>query len=776
MAPAYRTSAVGGSSTGTTDRTVAITGALDDLFVVCGVFATNTNTAPTASDSLGGQYVLVHAGLHNAGADMHCMFVRAGPVCFASSHTITVATGSNTAGEVVAVAVSGMQRWGTDAIKQSAFQDAQAAGTPAPAFGASALTGNVTVGMVANATNPATMTAPSGWTERQDVGQTANNAGIEVVTRDSGFTGTTVTWGSASASAFGAIIIELDSSAPVAFPGNASAAQRLFNVAPTTGTQDTPTITTPGSGSTILVAAARGTWANDGSAPTENMGNTLTALASTPHAYNGFPTSEAGIWGCAGANGGAGHKASLVWGMSSAGSGDEVTVSLVEIDSMNTIQASAFADDSSNANTETSGSVTTTGAAILIAYFWGYGNTGQLHNYRPQNDGWRRLDAACTDGDPVGAAGYIQCTVLWKQVSGAGSYNCVASGVAQEAAMTWIVAVQQVGGTAFTANVSETVTLSESVGVGMASIVGPSETVTVSESLAGALGAIAGINETVPLSEAVGAGFAATVAPAETVTLSESVAASRGTAVALSETVSWSEALAAGLLLTANVSETITLSESLNAAYAAIVSPSETVTLTEALSTAAAFATSVAETVTLTEQLVAGLLYTIGVAETVTLSESLNGRLGAITGLSETVALTEAIGTFSAFTSALSETVALTEQLSGGLQFTANLVETVALSEAISVARAALVGIAETVTLVESLATHQASAVNVSEIVTLLEQLTASASGAVTTVLDIFSKASAVIVAPNGSAASTTGTADVQIVTTVPASVTVDPQ
>jgi hypothetical protein len=57
------------------------------------------------------------------------------------------------------------------------------------------------------------MTTVTNWTERQDVGFANDTNGLEVITRDSGFTGTTMTWGSSSASRFASMIIELDTTA-----------------------------------------------------------------------------------------------------------------------------------------------------------------------------------------------------------------------------------------------------------------------------------------------------------------------------------------------------------------------------------------------------------------------------------------------------------------------------------------------------------------------------------------------------------------------------------
>lgn len=213
----YRASAAGGGSSGSGDRAVTFTPAVGDLPVICVNTSGNTNNTPTCTDNNGsGTYHLVACVAKGASADRVAVFVRNAKMVNTTSTTATVATGTNTAGEAVAVLISGMTRVGSAAVRQFASQANQAAGTPAPAFSAAALTGNLTIGMIGNTSNPATMTQPTGWTERQDVGQASPNTGLHVVTRDSGFTGTAVTWGNASGSTFASIIVELDTtSAPV---------------------------------------------------------------------------------------------------------------------------------------------------------------------------------------------------------------------------------------------------------------------------------------------------------------------------------------------------------------------------------------------------------------------------------------------------------------------------------------------------------------------------------------------------------------------------------
>lgn len=197
----------------------SFTPAAGDLLIGFVRAGATAAVAPSASmiTSLGIPFSLVRRQTFRTSLDSLYAFVSNGLVV-ASAQTVTfTCTGDAADGTVIFVCrVSGMTRTGLDAILQSAGQDNQAAaGTPAPAFSSSASTGNVTMGMVGNSTNPATMTAPTNWTERADSGYATPTSGAEYVTRDSGFTGTTITWGGISASAFGSLILELDTTVPV---------------------------------------------------------------------------------------------------------------------------------------------------------------------------------------------------------------------------------------------------------------------------------------------------------------------------------------------------------------------------------------------------------------------------------------------------------------------------------------------------------------------------------------------------------------------------------
>lgn len=214
MAATFRTSFAGGGTSGSSNRTITVTPAVGDFWIVFVNLSGNSGAGPSCSDDNSGTYTKIGNNIPlNASVDRCAVFVRDQRLTNTTSTVITITSGSNTAGEIVVIAYSGgfASATGIRCIRQFAAQSNQAAGgTPAPVFPIAVLTGNPTIGFIGNGSNPAGMTQPTGWTERQDVGQNNPPTGVEAVTRDSGFTGTTVTWGSTSATAFASFVVEID--------------------------------------------------------------------------------------------------------------------------------------------------------------------------------------------------------------------------------------------------------------------------------------------------------------------------------------------------------------------------------------------------------------------------------------------------------------------------------------------------------------------------------------------------------------------------------------
>lgn len=144
------------------------------------------------------------------------LFAFVGDQLVGASGVRTVVFGSGddatAAGNIIQVArVSGMSKVGSLAVRQSGVQDNQAAGgTPTISFAGAVLTTNPVIAFMGNNTNPAGVTEPGTFTELDDTGFNTPGSGSELASVDSGFTASSVTWGGASATAFGALALELD--------------------------------------------------------------------------------------------------------------------------------------------------------------------------------------------------------------------------------------------------------------------------------------------------------------------------------------------------------------------------------------------------------------------------------------------------------------------------------------------------------------------------------------------------------------------------------------
>ena len=223
MASVTHAVATASTTDGSSFTSGAFTPAMDDLLIVLiaasdTVEATGGQTLTSSATRM--SFTKVNGTAYSTSANLVELWVANNLVTDTASQTVTWGCPSDAAtGCVIAVArVSGMARCGANAIRQSAVTaNGAAGGTPGTTFTAAALTGNVTIGVVGNSTNPATVTEPSGWTEAVDTGYATPTTGLEYVYRNSGSTATAITWGNkSSASVFGVVSAELDTTTPTA--------------------------------------------------------------------------------------------------------------------------------------------------------------------------------------------------------------------------------------------------------------------------------------------------------------------------------------------------------------------------------------------------------------------------------------------------------------------------------------------------------------------------------------------------------------------------------
>lgn len=182
------------------------------------------------------------------------------------------------------------------------------------------------------------------------------------------------------------------------------------------------------SGSTLLVCVGRGDQASS-AIPTDNAGNTFVQLG-TAHPYTLYPTSGTALYACAKAQGKTGHAVSVA----KPNAGDEATMTVVEITGGGLVRDVQWREVLSG-QPITSASVTTTGPALLVAWWWGDAGVDGDKTATP--------DGGFTVIDSVLAAGaLVQCAAAVKQVSAAGTYNVTWTSTPQQGAQLWLVAVQ----------------------------------------------------------------------------------------------------------------------------------------------------------------------------------------------------------------------------------------------------------------------------------------------------------------------------------------------
>lgn len=209
-----------GDSTNTTGpyTTGSFSPAIDDQIVVVASFTATTDNTLTVTESAGGgTYTLVAVQEWSGTGNRMFVYIRTALCAATTSRTISCTLPSDAATgatiQVLAVKSMGTGRAGLTAVKQSGKNKGGAASTPAVTMGAALNTNNATLIGFSNSANPPGITLPSGFSSIDTVGFASPTTGSEVSKDESGNTSTTLTWGSSSATAWGAIVVEFDQTA-----------------------------------------------------------------------------------------------------------------------------------------------------------------------------------------------------------------------------------------------------------------------------------------------------------------------------------------------------------------------------------------------------------------------------------------------------------------------------------------------------------------------------------------------------------------------------------
>lgn len=225
---AVGTDAGGTWNTTAGNKTVVATPAAGDLIVVIhGIsgWASGDDSTITDNNSDGnGTYHKIGTASSpvSTGGGTACALwisVRNSPIGSASSTTFTATNTGDTGGGLTVLRFSGMNRFGSLAVKQSIGESTATESPPTITFGATTLTGNPVVLAVMGEDNPAAVTPPTGFTEADDTGWATPTTGVEVCWDDSGNTATLFSWSGGALTDHNEVGIELDASGPSLTPG-----------------------------------------------------------------------------------------------------------------------------------------------------------------------------------------------------------------------------------------------------------------------------------------------------------------------------------------------------------------------------------------------------------------------------------------------------------------------------------------------------------------------------------------------------------------------------
>lgn len=192
----------------------------------------------------------------------------------------------------------------------------------------------------------------------------------------------------------------------------------------------TPLMATQRSGSTIIVSVGRGELAAFGPSaiPTDSMGNAPYQQLGQAQKYSSWPSGTA-LYAFPSANGGSNFRVTTA-----TDDNDEITIAAVEVVEGSKVSYK-WNEDLSPPNTSTS--ITTTGAATLIAFWWGDGFPGTPQQATP-NNGFVVVDTNAYARDS-----FVQCAVAVKNVSAGGTYNVTWTSTPAQGAQLWLVAVEK---------------------------------------------------------------------------------------------------------------------------------------------------------------------------------------------------------------------------------------------------------------------------------------------------------------------------------------------
>jgi hypothetical protein len=194
-----------------------------------------------------------------------------------------------------------------------------------------------------------------------------------------------------------------------------------------------PAMTTQASGSTIVLGIGRGNKALFATTPVDNKNNVDYPRCGAAQQYPLSTDSATAVYALPAARGGAGFQVKALNGMNTGGNTDEITMFTVEVVAGVRVADVEWLATTSAGQPATTRSVTTTGRATLISFWWG--DSTAVGSVATDN-GFTVIDQQLL------AQKDVQGAVAVKSVAAAGTYNVTWTVSPAQPAQLWLVAVQ----------------------------------------------------------------------------------------------------------------------------------------------------------------------------------------------------------------------------------------------------------------------------------------------------------------------------------------------
>ena len=180
-------------------------------------------------------------------------------------------------------------------------------------------------------------------------------------------------------------------------------------------------------GGTLLVSVGRGD-IQAHAVPTDTVGDAFAQQGAT-HPYTLWQSSGTALYAATSIAAGNGNVV-----RTSTAAGDETTLAVVEVAGGSQVVDVQW-NEVLSGHPLTSGTVTTTGPARLVAFWWGDAGVDMDKTAVPDN-GFVVVDAILLSG------ALVQCAGATREVASAGTYSVTWTSTPLQGAQLWLVAVQ----------------------------------------------------------------------------------------------------------------------------------------------------------------------------------------------------------------------------------------------------------------------------------------------------------------------------------------------